>query len=70
MTTHDLDEADKLADRIIILVGGRILAQGSTEELPAAAPPTRPPSSATSSPPTQKPSASSRSAGPRWKTPT
>ena len=33
MTTHDLDEAGKLADRIIILTGGRIIAQGSAEEL-------------------------------------
>lgn len=33
MTTHDLDEADKLAGRIIILAGGRIIAQGTTGEL-------------------------------------
>jgi ABC-2 type transport system ATP-binding protein len=33
LTTHDLDEADKLADRILILDGGRILADGTAEEL-------------------------------------
>lgn len=33
MTTHDLDEADKLADRILILAGGRIVADGSPDEL-------------------------------------
>ena len=33
LTTHDLDEAEKLADRILILDGGRILADGTAEEL-------------------------------------
>jgi len=33
LTTHDLDEAGKLADRIIILNGGRIIADGSAGEL-------------------------------------
>jgi ABC-2 type transport system ATP-binding protein len=33
MTTHDLDEAEKLADRIIILSGGRIIAHGTADEL-------------------------------------
>jgi ABC-2 type transport system ATP-binding protein len=33
LTTHDLDEAEKLADRILILDGGRILADGTTQEL-------------------------------------
>nr|WP_089248739.1 ABC transporter ATP-binding protein [Rhodococcus kyotonensis] len=32
-TTHDLDEAEKLADRIVILAGGRIIADGSPDEL-------------------------------------
>ncbi|MGY0502239.1 ABC transporter ATP-binding protein [Nocardia sp. FBN12] len=36
LTTHDLDEAEKLADRILILAGGRIIADGSPEELSAA----------------------------------
>lgn len=35
LTTHDLDEAEKLADRIIILAGGRIVAEGSAEKLAA-----------------------------------
>jgi ABC-2 type transport system ATP-binding protein len=33
LTTHDLDEAEKLADRILILAGGRIVADGSAEAL-------------------------------------
>ena len=33
LTTHDLDEAEKLADRILILAGGRIVADGSADEL-------------------------------------
>jgi ABC-2 type transport system ATP-binding protein len=35
LTTHDLDEAEKLADRILILVGGTIVADGSVEQLSA-----------------------------------
>ena len=33
LTTHDLDEAEKLADRVVILAGGRIVADDSAEEL-------------------------------------
>lgn len=33
LTTHDLAEAEKLADRILVLAGGRIVANGSAEEL-------------------------------------
>ncbi|MFC9606980.1 ABC transporter ATP-binding protein [Streptomyces niveus] len=33
LTTHDLDEAGKLADRIVILAGGRIIADGTADEL-------------------------------------
>jgi ABC-2 type transport system ATP-binding protein len=33
LTTHDLDEAERLADRILILAGGRIVADGSAAEL-------------------------------------
>ncbi|MEV4171511.1 ABC transporter ATP-binding protein [Nonomuraea sp. NPDC049709] len=33
LTTHDLDEAEKLADRILILAGGRIVADGSPDKL-------------------------------------
>ena len=33
LTTHDLDEAEKLADRILILAAGRIVADGSGDEL-------------------------------------
>jgi len=33
LTTHDLDEAEKLADRILILAGGRIVADASADEL-------------------------------------
>ena len=33
LTTHDLDEAEKLADRILILAGGTIIAEGSADQL-------------------------------------
>lgn len=33
LTTHDLDEAGKLADRVLVLAGGRIIADGSVDEL-------------------------------------
>ncbi len=33
LTTHDLAEAEKLADRILILAGGRIVADGSADQL-------------------------------------
>lgn len=33
LTTHDLDEAEKLADRILLLAGGRIVADGSPDQL-------------------------------------
>ncbi|SFO98575.1 ABC-2 type transport system ATP-binding protein [Amycolatopsis arida] len=33
LTTHDLDEAEKLADRILILSRGRIIADGSADAL-------------------------------------
>jgi len=33
LTTHDLAEAEKLADRVLILAGGKIIADGPPEEL-------------------------------------
>jgi ABC-2 type transport system ATP-binding protein len=33
LTTHDMDEAELLCDRIAFLAGGRIVAQGSPTEL-------------------------------------
>ncbi|RZT27729.1 ABC-2 type transport system ATP-binding protein [Kribbella sp. VKM Ac-2569] len=33
LTTHDLDEASKLAHRILVLAAGRIIAAGSTAQL-------------------------------------
>lgn len=33
LTTHDLDEAEKLSDRIFVLLGGRIAAEGTAAEL-------------------------------------
>jgi len=33
LTTHDLAEAEKLADRILILAGGQIIADGTAHEL-------------------------------------
>ena len=38
LTTHDLDEAERIADRILILTGGTIIADGSAEELARALP--------------------------------
>ena len=38
LTTHDLDEAERLADRILILSGGTIIADGSAGELARAMP--------------------------------
>ncbi|MEJ3651710.1 ABC transporter ATP-binding protein [Actinomycetes bacterium KLBMP 9759] len=35
LTTHDLDEAEKLADRIVVLAGGRVVADGTADELAA-----------------------------------
>jgi ABC-2 type transport system ATP-binding protein len=35
MTTHDLDEADRLADRIAVLDEGRVVAEGTAAELKA-----------------------------------
>ena len=35
LTTHDLDEAERLADRIGILHDGRLVAEGTTDELRA-----------------------------------
>jgi ABC-2 type transport system ATP-binding protein len=33
LTTHDLDEAERLADRILVLDAGRIIGAGTAEEL-------------------------------------
>src|SRR5258707_58578 len=33
LATHDLDEAETIADRIIILTAGRIIANGTSDEL-------------------------------------
>lgn len=33
LTTHDLDEAERLADRILVLATGRIVANGSPDDL-------------------------------------
>jgi ABC-2 type transport system ATP-binding protein len=38
LTTHYLDEAEHLADRVGVLAGGRLIAQGTPDELMAAAP--------------------------------
>lgn len=35
LTTHDLDEADALADRIVLLHHGRVLAEGTPAEIKA-----------------------------------
>ena len=33
MTTHDLDEAEKLADRVLVLAAGRIVADETVDQL-------------------------------------
>jgi ABC-2 type transport system ATP-binding protein len=33
LTTHDMDEAEALCDRIAFIVGGRIIAEGTADEL-------------------------------------
>jgi ABC-2 type transport system ATP-binding protein len=33
LTTQDMDEADQLADRIVVINGGRIIAEGTSDEL-------------------------------------
>ena len=38
VTTHELDEAEKFADRIVIMDGGRIVASGSPRDLLASTP--------------------------------
>ncbi len=38
LTTHELDEADRLADHVVILDHGRVVADGSPAELRAAGP--------------------------------
>src|SRR5690606_39945469 len=36
LTTHDLDEAERLADRVVIVIGGRLVAEGTVAELTTA----------------------------------
>ncbi len=36
LTTHDLDEAEKISDRILILAGGAIVADGTADQLKTA----------------------------------
>ena len=40
LTTHDLDEAQRIADRVVVLYKGRVLRTGATGEIRSAGPPT------------------------------
>ena len=33
LTTHDLDEAERVADRVVIVDRGRLVAEGTVDEL-------------------------------------
>jgi ABC-2 type transport system ATP-binding protein len=37
LTTHDLDEAERVADRVVIVTGGRLVAEGTVDALTRAA---------------------------------
>jgi ABC-2 type transport system ATP-binding protein len=39
LTTHDLDEAERLADHVVIIDHGQVIAAGSPSELTSAGPP-------------------------------
>ena len=53
LTTHYMDEAEQLCDRLVVIDGGRIVAEGSPQALIAGTRPARSPSCA--SPPTRTP---------------
>ena len=33
MVSHDLRQAERLADRVVVLMGGRVAAEGPTDEV-------------------------------------
>ena len=61
LTTHDLDEAQRIADRVVVLYKGRVIRIGATSEIRAVGSRATPSPSPASPPPRTQPSRASAS---------